>query len=120
MVRRPRSTRKTRPTSSSGDPAARWSPCTVCRCAYRDARPRATAIEYRELVAVFVHTAIAVDAFRHHECRTLGVIGGYELRSRARTEAQIVRVFLRRKDLYDAQSVLAVGQIGEGAGVGHA
>ena len=43
-----------------------------------------------------------------------------QLRRRPRAEAEIIRCVVGREELHDAQAVLAVGEVGESAGAGHA
>src|SRR5262249_48458727 len=83
-------------------------------------RTGAPPAEHRQLVPRLVDRAVAVEALGDGQRRALGLIGGDQPRRRPRAEAGVARVVARREELEDAETVLAVGDVGEGAGVGHA
>ncbi len=80
----------------------------------------ASATEDCQLVAAFVDGAVAVDAFRHSECWTSCAMRRDQLRCGSRTESQKPGIRLRREKLHNAQTILAVGDVGEEARAHHA
>src|SRR5580658_9862022 len=82
-------------------------------------RPGAAPIEDRDLVAVFIHCAVAIDTFRYGQRRATGVVCRDQLGCRLGTETEITGLLIRREQLHDAQAVPAIGHIGEGACGGH-
>jgi hypothetical protein len=84
-------------------------------------RASAAAAENGELVAGFVDGAIPINAFRNGQRGAARSSCGDEFGSGARAEAGEMRgVVPRRKDLQNAQAVLAVGDKRERAGGYHA
>ena len=81
----------------------------------------AAAAEDGELVAGFVHGAVAVNALGDGEGWTFGASGRNEFRRRARAEAgEVGGVVEGRDNLQDAETIFAVGDEGEGASGDHA
>ena len=60
-------------------------------------RARATASEYGHLIAAFVYTAIAINAFGDSQRRPMGVVSGNQPGSRARAETRKVGMAGGRK-----------------------
>jgi hypothetical protein len=73
-----------------------------------------------ELVAGFIDSAVAINAFGDGEGWTFGASGGDELGSRARTESgEVPGVVPWRKYLQHSEAVFAIGDEGEGGGGDH-
>src|SRR5579862_2075295 len=64
-------------------------------------RTRTAAVEHRVLIAALVHSPVAVDTFGYRERRTRSLECRNKLRNRLRTEALVVRGFVRPKELHD-------------------
>src|SRR5271155_1924668 len=80
----------------------------------------AAAAEDGDLIAAFIHSAVAVNALRYCERGTAGAIGGDQFGRGAGAEAVRIGRIFRRQNLQHAQTIAAVRDEREGAGVHHA
>ena len=80
---------------------------------------RATPSEDGKLVPAFVHSPIAIKAFRNRHGRGMRLIGGDQMRIGRGAEAHVSRRVFGRSQLNHTQSVRAIRDIGEEADVGH-